>query len=82
MVCTSYLTVQSYGLKWSPKQSSSQKCKDAVKSYEKQLAVHEGKHIQDLKDIVKSANDRWIDKTYSGCGANDQEAISDIKLLL
>lgn len=71
--------VESYGLKWIPAQSSSQKCKDAVKSYENDLAIHEGKHVQDLKDIIKSANDKWVDKTYYGCGGSDQAAIKDIE---
>jgi predicted metal-binding protein len=71
--------VQSYGLKWNPKQSSSQECKDAIKSYEKALAIHEGKHIQDLKDIVKKTNDEWIGKKYYGCGRNDKEAMAEIK---
>jgi hypothetical protein len=59
--------------------SGSQKCNDAVKSYENDLAIHEGKHVQDLKDIIKSANDKWVDKTYYGCGGSDQEAIKDIE---
>jgi hypothetical protein len=71
--------VESYGLKWIPAQSNSQKCKDAVKSYENELAIHEGKHVQDLKDIVKSVNDKWVDKPYYGCGKSDQEAMSDIE---
>jgi hypothetical protein len=73
------IAVESYGLKWNPTQSSLQKCKDAVKSYEKDLAIHEGKHIQDLKDIVKSANDNWVDKPYYGCGESDKEAMTDIQ---
>jgi hypothetical protein len=72
-------TVVTYGLKWKPKQSSSQQCIDAVKNYEKELAIHEGKHVQDLKDIVKKANDKWIDRPYYGCGISDQQAMNDIK---
>ena len=91
MQCKSFITsnkikinfelnlVQTYGLKWNPKLSSSQQCIDAVKSYEKDLALHEGKHIQDLKDIVKKANEEWVDKKYYGCGRTDQEAITDIE---
>lgn len=58
------VTVKSYGLKWKPSQAISQQCKDAIQKYEKDLSIHEGKHIQDLKDIVKQANDKWTDKPY------------------
>jgi hypothetical protein len=70
---------KTYGLKWEPTLDISQECKNSIEKYAKDLAIHEGKHIQDLKDILKLVNDRQPDKQYYGCGNNEEKAMEDIQ---
>jgi hypothetical protein len=69
-------------LDWTPSGTISNQCTQEIQRYTNETLNHEARHVQDIRDVVNSANDRLkngVEYNAEGCGANEQEARNNLR---
>jgi hypothetical protein len=65
---------KAYGLSWKPGKPISAQCNAEKNRWENDIKKHESKHVQDIKDVAKKANDDWKSKSYKACAETESAA--------